>query len=141
MNNETAIIGSGTGGKIVYSQAVTIYGIPVGYIVIFALLILFILYLFCRIKRKDRHPMKKSSYIKWFIALFAPLFIYNLYNFYNSSWHYNIYSKTWINLLWFGNPVFIILTASTVSLMESIFPYLFVILSILIINCYRKSAN
>ncbi len=140
MENETAIIGSSSGGKVVYSHAVTLYGIPVGYIVIVALFILFFLYLFCRMKRKDRHSMKKSSYLKLFIALFAPLFIYNLYNLYNSFWFYNIYTKSWVNGFWFTDPVFIIISASTISLMESIFPYLFITLSILIINCYRKYA-
>lgn len=138
MENETAVVGSSSAGKVVYSHTVTLYGIPVVYIVIVALLILFFLYLFCRVKRKDRHSMKKSSYLKLFIALFAPLFIYNLYNLYNSFWFYNIYTKSWVNSFWFTDPVFIIRIASTISLMESIFPYLFIILSILIINCYRK---
>lgn len=138
VENETAIISSSSGEKVVYSHAVTLYGIPVGYIVIVALFVLFFLYLFCRMKRKDRHSMKKSSYLKLFIALFVPLFIYNLYNFYNSSWFYNIYTKSWVNNFWFTDPVFIIISASTISLIESIFPYLFIILSLLIINCYRK---
>jgi hypothetical protein len=138
VENETAIVGSGSGSKVAYSHAVTLYGIPIVYIVILALFILCVLYFFCRMKRKNRHSMKKSSYLKLFIALFAPLFIYNLYSFYNSSWFYNIYSKSWVNTLWFTDPVFIIISASTISLMESIFPYLFITLSILIINCYRK---
>jgi hypothetical protein len=140
MNNETVISGSSvTGEKTVYSHAVTVCGIPVIYIVIIALLILVILYLFCRMKRKDcHHFIKKSSYIKLFVAFFVPLFFYNLYDFYNNSWYYNIYSNTWSNLLWFDNPVLVIMTASTISLIEFIFPYLFLTFSILTIKCYLK---
>jgi len=64
VENETAMVGSSSAGKVVYSHAVTLYGIPVVYIVIVVLFILFFLYLFCRVKRKDRHSMKKSSYLK-----------------------------------------------------------------------------
>lgn len=52
MNNESAIIGSGTGEVVVSSHAVTLYGIPVVYIVIAALFVLFGLYLYCRMTRK-----------------------------------------------------------------------------------------
>lgn len=140
MNNETAIIGSGTGEIEVTSHVVTLYGIPLVYIIIVALSILFIFYLFCRITRKDRHSMRKSSYLKLFFAFFIPLFFYNLYNMYNSSWFYNVYTKSWCTTFWFNNPIYVILAASTASLLESVFPYLFITLSILIINCYRKSA-
>lgn len=105
------------------SSAVTICGIPVIYIVIVILLILFILYLLCRIKRKDSHDiyvMKKSSYMKLFIGCFAPLFIYNLYNIFY--------------------PGLSILDAIVASLLESIILYSFITLSILTINCYRKSS-
>lgn len=141
MNNESAIIGSGT-GEIEFSShtVVTLYGIPVVYIVIVALFVLFILYLYCRMTRKERHCMNKSSYLKLFFAFFIPLFLYNLYNIYNSSWFYNVYAKSWCNAFWFTDPIFIIMDASTVSILESIFPYLFITLSILIINCYRKPA-
>lgn len=146
MNNESAIIGSGTGEievsshAVTTSHAVTLYGIPVVYIVIVALFVLFSLYLYCRMTRKERHCMSKSSYLKLFFALFIPLFFYNLYNIYNRSWFYNVYAKSWCNPFWFTNPIFIIMDASTVSILESIFPYLFITLSILIINCYRKPA-
>lgn len=118
------------------SSAVTIYGIPVIYIVIVILLILFILYLLCRIKRKDSHDiyvMKKSSYIKLFIGCFAPLFIYNLYNIFYSIWVVNP------NLI-FLYPGLSVLDAIVASLLESIIPYSFITLSILTINCYRKSS-
>ena len=146
MNNESAIIGSGTGEievsshAVTTSHAVTLYGIPVVYIVIVALFVLFILYLYCRMTRKERHCMRKSSYLKLFFALFIPLFFYNLYNMYNSLWFHNIYAKSWCNTFWFTHTIFIIMSASTVSILESIFPYLFITLSILIINCYRKPA-
>lgn len=146
MNNESAIIGSGTGevvvGKavVVSSHVVTLYGIPVVYIVIVALFVLFILYLYCRMTRKERHCMSKSSYLKLFFALFIPLFFYNLYNIYNSSWFFNPYTKSWCNNFWFTNPIFFIISASVASIWESIFPYLFITLSILVINCYRKPA-
>jgi len=132
VNNESAIIGSGTGevvvGKavVVSSHVVTLYGIPVVYIVIVALFVLFGLYLYCRMTRKERHYMSKSSYLKLFFALFIPLFLYNLYNIYNSSWFFNPYT------------IFFIISASVASIWESIFPYLFITLSILVINCYRK---
>lgn len=144
MNNESAIIGSGTGEVVASSQAVitshavTLYGIPVVYIVIVALFVLFILYLYCRMTRKERHCMSKSSYLKLFFALFIPLFFYNLYNIYTSSWFYNPYAKSWCNTFWFTNPTFIIISASFASIWESIFPYLFITLSMLVINCYRK---
>lgn len=144
MNNESAIIGSGTGevvvGKavVVSSHVVTLYGIPVVYIVIVALFVLFGLYLYCRMTRKERHCMSKSSYLKLFFALFIPLFLYNLYNIYNSSWFFNPYTKSWCNNFWFTNPIFFIISASVASIWESIFPYLFITLSILVINCYRK---
>lgn len=144
MNNESAIIGSGTGeavvGKavVVSSHVVTLYGIPVVYIVIVALFVLFGLYLHCRMTRKERHCMSKSSYLKLFFALFIPLFLYNLYNIYNSSWFFNPYTKSWCNNFWFTNPIFFIISASFASIWESIFPYLFITLSILVINCYRK---
>lgn len=144
MNNESAIIGSGTGevvvGKavVVSSHVVTLYGIPVVYIVIVALFVLFGLYLYCRMTRKERHYMSKSSYLKLFFALFIPLFLYNLYNIYNSSWFFNPYTKSWCNNFWFTNPIFFIISASVASIWESIFPYLFITLSILVINCYRK---
>jgi hypothetical protein len=131
VHNETAIVGSSSGSNVSYSQAVTLYGIPVVYIVIVALILLFIFYLVCRMKRKERHFMKKSSYIKLFIALFAPLFIYNLYNICSSVWFVNP------DFL-FIDPSGFIIGATILSLMESIFPYLFITLSILIINCYRK---
>lgn len=141
MNNETAIYGSSAAEKTVSSHAVTVYGIPVIYIVIGALVILAILYLFCRVKRKDcHHLMKKSSYLKLFIAFFVPLFLYNIYNMYNSFWHYDIYNKSWHNSFWFTDPISIIITTSTLSLLESIIPYLFITLSILTIKCYRKSS-
>ncbi|AAM04417.1 predicted protein [Methanosarcina acetivorans C2A] len=146
MDNESAIIGSGTGEIEVTSHAVTtshtvaLYGIPVVYIVIVALFVLFILYLYCRMTRKERHRMSKSSYLKLFFALFIPLFFYNLYNMYNSSWFYNVYAESWCNTFWFTHTIFIIKNASIVSIFESIFPYLFITLSILIINCYRKPA-
>jgi len=144
VNNESAIIGSGTGevvvGKavVVSSHVVTLYGIPVVYIVIVALFVLFGLYLYCRMTRKERHCMSKSSYLKLFFALFIPLFLYNLYNIYNSSWFFNPYTKSWCNNFWFTNPIFFIISASVASIWESIFPYLFITLSILVINCYRK---
>jgi hypothetical protein len=131
VESETTMLGSSSGEKVVYSHAVTLYGIPVGYIVIVALFILFFLYLFCRIKRKNRYSMKKSSYIKLFIVLFAPLFIYNLYNICSHVWFVNP------DFL-FVDPAGFIIEAIILSLMESVFPYLFIILSILIINCYRK---
>lgn len=141
MNNETAIYGSSAAEKTVSSHVVTVYGIPVIYIVIGALAILAILYLFGRVKRKDcHHLMKKSSYLKLFIAFFVPLFLYNIYNMYNSFWHYDIYNKSWHNSFWFTDPIFIIITTSTLSLLESIIPYLFITLSILTIKCYRKSS-
>lgn len=140
MNNESAIIGSGTGEVVVSSHAVALHGMPLVYIVIVALFVLFGLYLYCRITRKERYCMSKSSYLKLFFALFIPLFFYNLYNIYNSSWFYNVYTKSWCTTFWFTNPIFIIINASTASLLESIFPYLFITLSILIINCYRKPA-
>lgn len=138
MNNESAIIGSGTGEVVVSSHVVTLYGIPVVYIVIVALFVLFGLYLYCRMTRKERHCMSKSSYLKLFFALFIPLFLYNLYNIYNSSWFFNPYTKSWCNNFWFTNPIFFIISASVASIWESIFPYLFITLSILVINCYRK---
>ena len=146
MNNETAIYGSNVTGEktvsshaVMSSNAVTLYGLPVIYIVIVALLILAILYLFCRVKRKDcYHFMKKSSYIKLFIIFFVPLFFYNLYNIYNSFWLYNTYNKSWQNNFWFTDPILIIITTGTISLVESIIPYLFITLSMLTINCYRK---
>ncbi len=146
MNNETAIYGSNVTGEktvsshaVMSSNAVTLYGLPVIYIVIVALLILAILYLFCRVKRKDcYHFMKKSSYIKLFIIFFVPLFFYNLYNIYNSFWFYNTYNKSWQNNFWFTDPTLIIITTGTISLVESIIPYLFITLSMLTINCYRK---
>lgn len=136
VNNETAIVGSSSGGKIVSSQAITLYGIPVIYFVIVALFILFIFYLFCRMKRKVRHSMKKSSYIKLFFALFVPLFLYNLYSMYDGL-------RFTVSLIFFDPSPFIIIIILTIalSLMESIFPYLFITLSILIINCCRKSAK
>lgn len=145
MNNESAIIGSGTGevvgkGVVVSSHVVTLYGIPVVYIVIVALFVLFGLYLYCRMTRKERHCMSKSSYLKLYFALFIPLFLYNLYNIYNSSWFFNPYTKSWCNNFWFTNPIFFIISASIASIWESIFPYLFITLSILVINCYRKPA-
>lgn len=140
MNNESAIIDSGTGEVVVSSHAVTLHGMPFVYIVIVALFVLFGLYLYYRITRKERYCMSKSSYLKLFFALFIPLFFYNLYNIYNNSWFYNVYTKSWCTTFWFTNPIFIIINASTVSLLESIFPYLFITLSILIINCYRKPA-
>ncbi|AKJ38013.1 hypothetical protein MCM1_0950 [Methanosarcina barkeri CM1] len=144
MNNESAIIGSGTGevvvgkGVVVSSHVVTLYGIPVVYIVIVALFVLFGLYLYCRMTRKERHCMSKSSYLKLYFALFIPLFLYNLYNIYNSSWFFNPYTKSWCNNFWFTNPIFFIISASIASIWESIFPYLFITLSMLVINCYRK---
>lgn len=149
MSNETAMYNSSvTGEKAVSSHtvtssshAVTLYGIPIIYIVILALLILVVLYLFCRVKRKDcHHFMKKSSYIKLFFVFFVPLFFYNLYDIYNSFWFYNIYNKSWQNNFWFTDPIIIIITTSTLSLVESIIPYLFITLSMLTINCYRKSS-
>lgn len=141
MNNESAIIGSGA-GDIEFSShsVVTLYGIPVVYIAIVALFALFILYLYCRITRKERHCMSKSSYLKLFFTFFIPLFFYNLCNIYKSLWFYNDYTKSWCTAFWFTNPIFIIINASTASILESIFPYLFATLSILVINCYRKPA-
>uniref|UniRef100_Q46A71 Uncharacterized protein n=1 Tax=Methanosarcina barkeri (strain Fusaro / DSM 804) TaxID=269797 RepID=Q46A71_METBF len=144
MSNESAIIGSGTGEvvassqAVITSQAVTLYGIPVVYIDIVALFVLFGLYLYCRMTRKERHCMSKLSYLKLFFALFIPLFIYNLYN---SSLFYNVYDKSWCNnTFWFTHTIFIIISASIVTIFEFIFPYLFITLSILVINCYRKPA-
>ena len=116
-----------------YSYPILIYGIPLIYIVIAVLLILFVLYILCGLKRKYRHSMKKSSFIKLFIALFAPLFFYNLYNIYNSSWAMN-------HNLFLLNPGIHILFAIVVSLMEFIIPYVFITLIILILNCYRRSS-
>jgi len=138
VNNETAIYSSSV---TVSSHAVTLYGIPVIYVVITVLLILATLYIFCWMKRKDcHHFMKKSSYIKLFMVCFIPLFFYNLYNIYNSFWFYNSYNKSWYNSFWVTDPIFIIINASTISLMESIIPYLFITLSMLTINCYSKSS-
>jgi hypothetical protein len=81
VENETAISGSSV---TVSSSPALIYGMPVIYIVIVALIILAILYLVCSMKGKRRHSMKKSSYIKLFIALFVPLLFYNLYNLYDN---------------------------------------------------------
>lgn len=121
------------------SHAVTLYGIPITYIVILALIILAVLYLFCRVKRKDcHHFMKKSSYLKLFVLFFVPLFFYNLYNVYNSFWFYNGYNKSWQNDFWFTDPISIIMIVSTLSLVEFIIPYIFITLSILIVDCYRK---
>lgn len=131
MDNETAIVGSSSGGNVYYSHAVTLYGIPVVYIAIVVLILLFIFYLACRMKRKHRHSMKKSSFIKLFIVLFALLFIYNLYNICSNAWFVNP------NFL-FIDPTGFIIEAIILSLIEVIFPYLFITLSILIINCYRK---
>jgi phosphatidylglycerophosphate synthase len=119
VKNETAIIGSSSGEEIFYSHLVTFYGIPVSYFLIIALIILAILYLLCRVKRKDRHSMQKSSYIKLFIALFAPLFIYNLYNLYDGL-------RFAAGLIYLDPCPFIttILFAFVASLIESIFPYL-----------------
>ena len=130
MENETAISGSSVTAS---SSPVLICGIPVIYIVIVALIILAILYLVCRMKRKHRHSMKKSSYIKLFIALFAPLFFYNLYNLYDNL-------KFTASLIYLDPRPFVttILFAFVISLIEFIFPYLFITLSILIINCHRK---
>lgn len=114
-------------GEIFYSQAITFYGIPIFYIVTLVLIILFILYLLCRMKRKPRHSMKKSSYVRLFIALFILLFIYNLYFIYNSS--HNLFSIPFNDF---------IIVSIFLSLVESIFPYLFITLSILIINYFRK---
>ena len=133
MENETAISGSSSGEQVFYSHAVTLYGIPIIYIVIVALIILTILYLICRMKRKHRHSMKKSSYIKLFIALFAPLFLYKLYNFYDGL-------RFTASLIYLDPRPFIttIFFAFVTSSIEFIFPYLFITLSILIINCHRK---
>src|SRR5690606_2164683 len=122
------------------SHTVTLYGIPVVYIVIVVLFVLVILYFYCRMTRKDRHCMSKSSYLILFFVLFIPLFFYIMYNMYNSSWFYNVYDKLWCNTFCFIYTIFIIMNASTVSILESIFPYLFITLIILIINCYRKPA-
>ena len=128
VENENVIRGSSV---TMSSSPVLIYGIPLIYIVIAALIILFILYLLCRMRRNHRHSMKKSSYVKLFIALFTPLFIYNLYDICSN--------------VWFVNPDFLIMQPSgfilgaiILTLLESIFPYLFITLCILIINCYRK---
>ena len=65
-NMRTEAINSGvTGEKTFYSHAVTIFGIPIMYIALSILLILIVLYLFCRMKKKNCHRfsvMKKSSY-------------------------------------------------------------------------------
>jgi hypothetical protein len=117
----------------VSSSVATIYGIPVLDILVAVLLILFILYLLCRIKRKDRHSLKKASYIKLFIACFVPLFIYNLYNMYDGL--------RFTASLIFLNPnpfIMTIILTIALSLTESVIPYLFITLSILIINCFRK---
>jgi hypothetical protein len=126
---------SSSSSATAYSYPILIYGIPLIYIVIAVLLILFVLYVLCRIKRKDRHSMEKSSYIKLFFALFVPLFLYNLYNMYDSI----RFAASVISLDLHPLIMIIILTIA-LSLMESIFPYLFITLSILIINCYRKSS-
>ena len=54
------------------SSVATIYGIPVLDIIVATLLILFILYLLCRIKRIDRYSLNKSSHIKLFISVEYP---------------------------------------------------------------------
>lgn len=137
MNNKTAIIGSSPGGKIAYSHAITLYGIPVIYFEIAALLILVILYLLCRLKRKDcHHVMKKSSYLKLFIICFAIIFFLNLFSGFN-----DVSSNHPIPLfLIIHGYLFLIIALILVSLVESIFPYLIIVLSILIINCFRKSS-
>ena len=112
----------------VSSSVATIYGIPVLDILVALLLIVFILYLVCRIKRKDRHSLKKASYIKLFIACFVPLFIYNLYTMYDGL--------RFTASLIFINPNLFIMTIILTT--ESVIPYLFITLSILIINCFRK---
>jgi hypothetical protein len=93
VNNESEIIGSGTGKVVVSSHAVTLHGMPLVYIVIAALFVLFGLYLYCRMTRKERYCMSKSSYLKLFFAFFIPLFFYNRHNIYNSSWFYDVYTK------------------------------------------------
>ena len=125
-----------TSSSTASSSAMPIYEMPAVYTVIAILLMLFIFYLLCRIKRKDRYSMKKSSYIKLFFAIFAPLLLYNLYNMYNSI----RFAASLISLDFRPFILKIILTIA-LSLMESIFPYLFITLCILIINCYRKSAQ
>ena len=45
MGNETAIVSSSSGEKVAYSHAVMLYGIPVGYIVIVALFVLFFIFI------------------------------------------------------------------------------------------------
>jgi len=112
--------------EMFYGQAKTFYGIPIFYIVIVVLIILFILYLLCRMKRKPRHSMEKSSYVKLFIATFILLLIYNLYVIYNSLHNFSIPFSDFI------------IVSIFLSLVESIFPYLLITLSILIINCFRK---
>jgi hypothetical protein len=77
--------------------------------------------------------MKKSSYIKIFFALFAPLFLYNLYIM-QAGFRFAV------SLISLDIRPFIITIIATIiaSLMEFIIPYLFITLSILIINCHRK---
>lgn len=128
MNNDTEIYGSvATGEKTVYSHAVTIYGIPVTYIIFIVLLILVILYLVCRMKRKgchDPYSMKKVNYIKLFITCAV---IMSFINFHYSSWEV-------------VPDFFFIIIVILFSVLESLIPYLIIILSIHIINCYCKSS-
>lgn len=123
--------------ETMYSSPALIYGIPIIDIAISFILVLFFLNLFCLVKKK-RYFMKKSSYFKIFIILFALFFIYNAYNMYNSSWFYDTYTKSWTSILWPSNPFFIILNASIASLIEMIIPYIIIILSINIIDCCRN---
>ena len=113
--------------EIFYGQVKTFYGIPIFYIVIVVLIILFILYLLCRMKRKPRHSIKKSNYVRLYIAIFILLFSYNLYVIYNSP--HTLFSIPFTDF---------IIVSIFLSLVESIFPYFYLILSILIINCFRK---
>jgi hypothetical protein len=111
---------------IITSHAVTISGIPEIYVAVAVLLILFALYLLCRVKRKySRYVMKKSSYMRLFIACLVVIFFYNLYNSYNS--------------LWLVNPFSIIILALLVSFVESFIPFLILVLLIHTIKCYSKS--
>jgi hypothetical protein len=127
-NMHIEAINSGvTGEKTLYSHAVTIFGIPIMYIVLSILLILVVLYLFCRMKKKNCHHfsvMKKSSYITLFITC---AFVMSFINFHYSSWEV-------------APDLLFIIIIILFSLVESLIPYLVIILSIHTINCYRKSS-
>jgi len=141
MNNMRieAINSSVTGGKTVYSHAVTIFGIPIGYIAIAVLLILVILYLVCKLKVKDsQHSnfLKRSSYINLLIACVV---IMSLINFHYGEWEVapDLHYSAWNIASDFSFIIILILF----SLVESLIPYFIIILSLHIINCYLQSSR